>query len=112
MAEFFRIPFVKHTPGKTYYLREFYELYEQADYSEFNRIYVEKYQAYERFLVEHGIVSHANDKNSFLNLPQKYEAPPAGLNQEFYQELYRKINRDKLVLAAAKVAVNIKNRIA
>lgn len=60
MAEFFEIPTVERK-GKS-----LYELYLETDYSAFNKSFAQKYDAYEHFLVSHGIVEKCNSHNQFL----------------------------------------------
>lgn len=66
MAEFFDIPYVLAKRKNSFDLETFHKLYEDADYTRFNQTFREKYSVFEKFLVEHGIVSHVNTHNHFL----------------------------------------------
>lgn len=61
MAEFFEIPTVERK-GKS-----LYELYLETDYSAFNKNFAQKYDAYEQFLISHGVAEKCNANNLFLN---------------------------------------------
>ena len=62
MAEFFDIPTVSERDLKK---KDLYEIYLNTTYDLFNRSFADKYDAYERFLIERGIVKKANT-NSLL----------------------------------------------
>ena len=64
MAEFFEIPMLGKQVSQS--AKSLYEMYLQTDYSVFNRNYSEKFDAFERFLVQHGIVETINQDNSFF----------------------------------------------
>jgi len=63
MAEFFKIPFV--SPDKRHH--SLYDLYLDADYSEFNRCFPKRYDYFETFLRKCGIVEHVNTNNEFFS---------------------------------------------
>lgn len=65
MAEFFEIPIFGNQVAKC--TASIYELYLQTDYSTFNRNYMEKFDAFEHFLVQHNIVKSINQKNVFFH---------------------------------------------
>ena len=60
MAEFFGIPVVD-SKGKS-----LYDLYLETDYTSFNKGFAQKFDAYEQFLVSHGIANKCNAYNSFF----------------------------------------------
>lgn len=60
MAEFFEIP----APDRK--TESLYNLYLKTDYSVFNKNFAQKYDAYEQFLISHGIVERCNDDNMFF----------------------------------------------
>lgn len=62
MAEFFSIPLV--IPGSKEYTLE--ELYERADYNEFNKNFRKNYQQFEEFLISKGLVQHIGNTNTFF----------------------------------------------
>lgn len=64
MAEFFDIPYI--LPGEIKNYKSIYELYNKCDYKAFNRGFKNKYKAYEKFLVERGIVKKINSDNQFF----------------------------------------------
>lgn len=69
LAEFFEIPTISSIGNKS-----LYEIYEKADYSNFNRNFAAKYDNFATFLNRHGIVSDIapkkTDKTNELPLPQ------------------------------------------
>lgn len=62
MAEFYSIPMIQ--PSKKQ--RTLEELYELTDYKKFNAEYPKNYQAFERFLVDSGLVTKIGAKNPFF----------------------------------------------
>lgn len=61
MAEFFEIPVIAQD-GKS-----LYELYLETDYSDFNKNFAQKYDAFEAFLISHGIAEKCNSQNPFFS---------------------------------------------
>ena len=62
MAEFFGIPFV--FPGDK--IHSLYELYTEANYESFNTNFTKRFDNYEKFLQDCGIVTKINSTNSFF----------------------------------------------
>lgn len=62
MSEFYAIPMVQPSKKK----RTLEELYELADYGRFNEEYPKKYQQFEKFLVDSGLVTKIGTENSFF----------------------------------------------
>lgn len=108
MAEFFDIPYVKHSPGYRYSVEELSDFYRQADYEKFNQTYRQKYYIYEHFLVEHGIVSKINENNMFFSDERQYIAPPEAYNTAYYKDMHNYICRNKFILDFTKKIVAIK----
>lgn len=111
MADFFNIPYIKHIPGHSYTPEELVALYNQADYTTFNETYPEKYQVYENFLIQHGIVTHANQHNSFFSEDKAYFAPPDAVNVQYYKEMSRRLKKDKFLLCCTSTVVRIRNKL-
>lgn len=111
MADFFNIPHVKYIPGHSYTPEELAFLYSEADYTKFNETYPEKYQAYEDFLTQHGIVTRMNQHNPFFSVDKAYIAPPDALNVQYYKEMLYKLKKNKFLLFCASTVVNIKNKV-
>ena len=61
MAEFFEIPITVQKE------KSLYGLYLETDYSVFNKNFAQKYDAYEQFLISHGIVERCNSENQFFS---------------------------------------------
>lgn len=59
MAEFFDIPMITEKDLKK---KSLYSIYLDTDYKRFNESFAEKYDVYENFLIEKGIVQKANTK--------------------------------------------------
>ncbi len=83
LAEFFEIPTISSIENKS-----LYEIYEKADYSNFNRNFAAKYDNFAAFLNRHGIISDIapkkTDKTNDLPLPQI-------INSEFISCLKEKL---------------------
>lgn len=99
MAEFFDIPRYASTPEHRFTKEEFLELYEQMDYSAFNRNFQSRFNAYERFLSDHHIVSHVNRENPFFDAPGGTDYLHAvAQRQEAFEAFAQKLDRDRGVL--------------
>lgn len=61
MAEFYSIP-IADVNSKS----SIYEQYLATDYSEFNKNFPKKFDLFEKFLIENGIVTKINQDNPFL----------------------------------------------
>lgn len=59
MAEFYDIPIISETELKK---RDLYEIYSDISYQKFNQNFAAKFDAYETFLTERGIVKSVNSK--------------------------------------------------
>ena len=66
MAEFFDIPFIPFRKKHSYTMEDLQEAWQSADYTHFNSHFSSKYQAFENFLTEHGIVDQINTDNKFF----------------------------------------------
>lgn len=64
MAEFFEMPCILGNDYQKYH--DLYEIYEWMDYSSFNRNFKKKFEAYEKFLRDVGIVEKVNQNNRFF----------------------------------------------
>ncbi len=72
MAEFYDIPyFVTNKLCK----QTIYDIYEKVDYTKFNETFPDKYDAFQSFLVQHGIVKKMNDQNIFWSTHALSEHP-------------------------------------
>lgn len=71
MAEFFDIPSFKPETAVNFNKKDLLTLYESMNYTKFNAGFRDKFKAYEQFLTQHRIVSHANTENRFF-----YEKEP------------------------------------
>lgn len=92
MAEFFDIPFV-FSDDK---IQSIYDLYIEADYSAFNKNFVERFNCYEIFLQKCGIVDKVNSRNGFFH---KSDEPDAELiNRERKNKLLQSLMKKKEML--------------
>lgn len=87
MAEFFGIPTV--TPGSN---KDLYALYQETSYRSFNENFGKRFDAYEQFLKNCGIVEKINENNPFFQpldtLPPITDT--AGKRSALYQQLQKK----------------------
>ena len=65
MAEFFDIPHVFPDERRGY--QDLYELYMNISYKDFNEKYASRFDAYEQFLIQCGIVDRVNQENKFFS---------------------------------------------
>jgi hypothetical protein len=71
LAEFFDIPAVDHLECKN--KEELYDMYLLQDYETFNSKFEEKYDAFERFLVKHGIVDSLDVNSEWAVRERNYD---------------------------------------
>ena len=70
MAEFYDIPSIEYNPDKNL---DLYEVYQNLDYDKFNKTFGKKYDDFNQFLVNCGIVDEKmNDNDMFLNRDENY----------------------------------------
>lgn len=100
MGEFFSIPYIRHIPGHVYTLREMEEIYDQMDYSRFNREFADKFDRYEAFLIDNGIVSHVNTQNAFLDAGVSAEEPMHCSSTDYYSAMAAKIGSSQKLIRA------------
>lgn len=99
MAEFFDIPRFTSTTDHHFTEGEFLSMYEQMDYSAFNRNFRSRFDAYERFLTNHHIVSHVNQENHFFDAPGGTDYLLAGAQrQKDFEAFSRKLEQDRYAL--------------
>lgn len=111
MAEFFSIPYVKHDRGHVYTHEEFKALYRQADYTKFNETYLQKYQVYEHFLLQHGIVGRVNQSNRFFSDDREYFAPPKAVNTQYFKEISSVFSKRSALIRCVAKAATIKHKL-
>jgi hypothetical protein len=84
LAEFFDIPMI-HSLSKK---KDLYDLYLDADYTNFNKTFQAKFDNFENFLVKHGISSNIDDASAFKNLEKDKEyTEPVIVNHEYISKL-------------------------
>lgn len=92
MAEFYDIPCWKVNKKDRFNADDVYRMYLEADYTKFNQTYEAKFDKYEAFLKEKGIVQKINENNAFLKVENgntdfdKYIKNKEGF-KSFYKEL-------------------------
>lgn len=94
MAEFFDIPNMLPEIGIQKY--DLYDLYLETDYSDFNKNFALKFDAYENFLIKCDLVEHVNQKNIFMSRDAEYEKPVI-VNQEYLDALNRYLKKNSLM---------------
>lgn len=61
LAEFFELPNSSQYHDK----KSLYEIYQEADYTKFNRNFADKFKTFEKFMVSHGISHDLDDRSLF-----------------------------------------------
>lgn len=89
MAEFFNIPLIVCSKDHIFSIDEFFETYEKADYSLFNKTYSQKFDAYSKFIIDNKIVTHLNERNRFFN-DNDFQLPTTKNTDEFFK-FYKKM---------------------
>lgn len=111
MAEFFHIPMVTSAtaiPTKF----NLYELYQNVDYSDYNRHFGENYDAFEHFLKDHGIVKNININNKFFCTESKQEPEhPDSTDYDRVPTVYQFIQQHHTLLALYDTAIQISRKV-
>lgn len=103
MAEFFEIPIVGRKS------RSLYDIYLEADYSAFNKNFAKKFNAYEHFLVSHGIVDQCNQHNAFFHCD---EVAVAAGNSHRLEKMNRDFQHHRLFIKGYDGMLRLKRRIS
>lgn len=101
MAEFFNIPNYVTNFGHMISVDELLKLYEQNDYARFNQTFSDKFQNFEKFLSDRGIVSHVNTENRFFTANETLLFQDAVVNTEQFNGFAKKIDKFWLILRLA-----------
>ena len=111
MADYFDIPYVIHKKNKVYTKDEIYQMYMDADYSKFNDTFSAKFDFYEDFLIQHGIVQRANQSNQFFDNDIAYtDFLDYAVNTEKFQKLYNKVKKIEPILSIASKVLSLINK--
>lgn len=103
MAEFFGIPRTDKIPA------DVYDLYQSTDYVRFNRNFPDRFDAFEKFLRDCGIVDSINQDNLFFNIAQN-EEPCECLGYVPSEEVRKFLQENKTRLKAGKAASDLIER--
>ena len=98
MADFFDIPYIEFRPDHAYSAEDVYSSYERADYGKLNASFSDKFDRYERFLIEHKIVTKLNEKNEFLSENQLAVVEEYHPNKEAFMMLAESMERKAKLL--------------
>ena len=107
MAEFFDIPYIMQEQEEKY---DIYELYMKTDYSKFNKNFVKRYEAYEKFLEKCGITSGINRQNIFMSRTKENVEYPYVVNKRYQEKLQKKLSCFKILFDITERYYNKKER--
>ena len=94
IAEFFDIPYIRDKDGYHYTVDDSIDLYNRTDYSKFNMNFKNRYIAYEKFLVDNGIVKQINEKNLFFSRKSQLQNN-FHPNREKFAKYSKRLKREK-----------------
>lgn len=105
MAEFYEIPMISESDLRK---RDLYDIYADTDYSVFNKNISSKFDAYEAFLKERGIVRRVNDISMLRVDPSAVdenhlEEMQKAVQTENIQALYNRVSKNKGLFIYEKV---------
>lgn len=106
MAEFFNIPFI--FPEENH--QSLYDLYMDADYTEFNKGFAERFDYYEDFLRKCGIVDQVNPNNQFFSKSES--AFVTNANRKRKNQLLKSLTERNAYWNGYSNLLSIKRRIA
>lgn len=112
MAEFFDIPHCSAPANHRFSASELLEQHQQMDFTAFNAGFPERFRNYEKFLTDHGIVSHANTENRFFTRDTSPELGGIGnLRQTDFSDFAQTLRRRESLLKVALLLRKIKGRL-
>lgn len=103
MAEFFSIPHVMGHKKYCFEKDELYKIYDEMNYSMFNKSFTKKFLEYEKFLKEHGIVSHVNENNTFFMSKKSNVHKGLEENRENFEQFAKKMNTNKHIIRCGNI---------
>lgn len=111
MAEFYNIPCRTVKKNDCFDENDVYQMYLEADYTKFNETYKTKFDRYESFLREKGIVEKINENNPFLkNENGKSDFDKYIKNKEEFKAYYKELKSIKPLLALGDAVMKMKER--
>lgn len=112
MAEFYNIPCRMAKKNDCLSADDVYQMYLEADYTKFNETYASKFDRYEAFLREKGIVEKINENNAFLKVENSNEDFDKYVkNKEEFKSFYKELKSIKPVLALLDEVMKLKEKI-
>lgn len=112
MAEYFDIPMIlsKGKPFST--KKELEKIYLEMDYTKFNSKFKHRFEAYEKFFVDHHIVSHLNGENTFFIREEgKASDMISGINSSDFEMFYKILKKNDRFFNVANTIYKAKRRI-
>lgn len=110
MAEFFNIPYVEKKAKYVFEKKEVERIYREMDYSKFNKTFRDKFGRYEKFLKEHGIISHINEDNKFFYHKEPDVFNGSAEQKEKYKNLDMYLQKNKINIKLASVLYDVSRR--
>ena len=112
MAEYFDIPMIITDKKHCFTKNELIDTYSTMDYSLFNDRFHQRFDAYEQFFVEHGIVSHINKNNKFFARKDDMSFELVlDQNKDDFKNFYDDLSKNELYLSIANKLRKLKRRI-
>lgn len=96
MVEFFDIPGL--LPCKNETKKSMYEWYCETDYTKFNNGFAEKYDNFEKFLINCGLVKNINQNNTFMQKDNADFILPYIVNQKHIDELKKDVDKYSVLI--------------
>ena len=97
VAEYFDIPFMDDI-GKKLSIEDYNEAYDRMDYTKFNSGFKDKYQRFDKFLIDHKIVKKINDSNRFFSSPGENAFDQYCPNQEMFKQYAKRLKRKQFLI--------------
>ena len=97
MAEFFDIPHIEDS--KLAKKKDLYDIYNELDYSKFNNTFKDKYDFFQQFFIEHGLIdTKLNGDNIFLPMENNNEGKlPYVVNENELKKMKESLLKHKLL---------------
>lgn len=104
MADFFEIPIITDKELKE--KKDLYEIYQSVDYDKFNKNFKEKYDFFEKFFIDRGLIdTHLNQDNIFWRMENNCNGCiPYKINQKKLEQMRLCLNKyDKFLSFESKI---------
>lgn len=114
MAEYFNIPHItdeKFENKNSKFPKDLYDLYMNADFADFNNSFAEKYDKFEKFLIDNKIIDTCSQTNTFFYAVNSNSYTYTMPNEKYFDDIKNFYFHNKLKLQLYSYIERIKKKI-